>query len=139
MRTFFTTLTSIHYNKWIITFRFNHHAMKIYKSYCIVRRKIFFYIITSFFNKKFSFFLLEIPSILNKFFITNDTCIVILIIYCFFLLAKNFLFSWLSKIFFVVSLPSKKFIQVFANHILCPCLPRSLRYQIGVVFKFFCF
>ena len=137
MRTFFTTLISIHYNKWIITFRFNDHAMKIYKSYCIVRS--FFISSLVFSTKIFHFFLLEIPSISNKFFITNDTCIAILIIYCFFLLAKNFLFSWLSKIIFVVSLPSKKFIQVFANHILCPCLPRSLRYQIGVVFKFFCF
>ena len=35
----FITSISIHYNKWMITLRFNHHAMKIYKSYYIARRK----------------------------------------------------------------------------------------------------
>ena len=101
--------------------------MKIYKSYYIVRgkntNKIFFYIIISFFGKKIAIVLLEIPSIANKFFITNETYIVFIIIYFFF-----FLFSFCCYDFFFVfvSLPSKKFIQVFADHILHPCLPRSL-------------
>ena len=76
------------------TFRFNHHAMKIYKSYYIVRRKNtnhFFISSLVFSAKQFTSVLLEIPSILNKFFIASDTCIVV-IITCFFTI-KNFLFS----------------------------------------------
>ena len=105
--------------------------MKIYKSYYIVRgkntNKIFFYIIISFFGKKIAIVLLEIPSISNKFFITNETYIVFIIIYffffCFLFVAMIFFFVF---VFVFVSLPSKKFIQVFADHILHPCLPRSL-------------
>ena len=51
----FITSISIHYNKWMITLRFNHHAMKIYKSYYIARRKntnIIFFIIIIFFTIK---------------------------------------------------------------------------------------
>ena len=139
--------------------------MKIYKSYYIVRgkntNKIFFDIIISFFGKKIAIVLLEIPSISNKFFITNETYIVFIIIYFFFFfflffslffffffvffffyklnlffffnyLFFFFCFLFVAMIFFFVfvfvfvSLPSKKFIQVFADHILHPCLPRSL-------------
>ena len=103
----FVTSISIHYDKWIITFRFNHHAMKIYKSYYIVRRKntykFVFYIIISFFSKKITIVLSEIPSISNKSFITNDTCIVIIIIYCFLFTIKIFLVFVAIKIFFCFS------------------------------------
>ena len=74
--------------------------MKIYKSYYIVRgkntNKIFFYIIISFFGKKIAIVLLEIPSISNKFFITNETYIVFIIIFFFF-----FCFLFVAMIFFL--------------------------------------
>ena len=112
--------------------------MKIYKSYYIVRRKntskIFLISSLVFSTKKFTIVLLEIPSLSNKFFITNDTCIVIIIIYCFFLLSKFFCFHCYE--FFFCFSTTKKFIQVFANHILHPCLPRSLQDQIGAVLIF---
>ena len=52
-----------------------------------------------------------------------------------------YIYIFTIKIFFV-SLPSKKFIQVFADYILCPCLPRCLQLQnhVGTVFlNFFAF
>ena len=120
--------------------------MKIYKSYYIVRRKntskIFFNIIISFFNKKFTIVLLEIPSLSNKFFITNDTCIVIIIIYCSFLLSKFFCFHC-YEFFFFVSLPSKnlsKFLPtIFCTHVYQGvCKIRLEQFLIFCVFNFAC-
>ena len=128
MCSFFITSISIH-----LTFRFNHHAMKIYKLYYIVGRKNtnhFFISSLVFSAKQFTSVLLETASILNNFFITSDTCIVIIITYCFFTI-KHFLFSLPWKFLFG-SLPSKNlfFNKNFTNHILHPCLSRSLWHQI---------
>ena len=158
MRTFFITSISIHYNKWIITFRFNHHAMKIYKSYYTGRgkntNKIFLKSSLVFSAKKFTIVLIEIPSISNKFVLQM---ILVLLLYLLFFLLSNLLFLLLSifflffyhqifvlflyhqKKFFLFLYYQKRFIQVLADHILCICLTRSLQDQIGAVFYFFCF
>ena len=119
--------------------------MKIYKSYYIVKRKntskIFLISSLVFSTKKSTIVLLEIPSLSNKFFITNDTCIVIIIIYCFFLLSKFFCFHCYE--FFFVSLPPKnlsKFLPtIFCTHVYQGvCKIRLEQFLIFCGFNFAC-
>ena len=158
MRTFFITSISIHYNKWIITFSFNHHAMKIYKFYYTGRgkntNKNFFTSSLVFSAKKFTIILLEIPSISNKFVLQMILALLLYLLFFFtikfvvFVAMNFFLFFYHQKFvlflyhqnnFFLFLYHQKRFIQVLADHILCICLTRSLQDQTGAVFYFFCF